>query len=304
MSRSALWALVAVTAAGMLVPTGREARAQGHHGGGFGHGGFGHGWGGGFGFGGGFGGFGGGGFVVMPAFGPPTFMVIPPSPLPSQGYLWPGASIDPNGEVRMRGRMGSSPPLGRRLAGPLPPADLAREHNLPAWEAPAARKVAVVKNTVDPAHARLLGTYGDRLFRGGNLKRAEERYEQALKAMPEAVEPRIRLAQVAICRGRYDEAARYLRDAIVLDPGWPARASDIRAIYGEPDDFNKQVARLESHLQTNPSDRDAWLVLGVQLYLSDRPGRAADVFLRLSDRKPDPALAALIDAATLPRVGH
>ena len=47
-----------------------------------------------------------------------------------------------------------------------------------------------------------------------------------------------------------------------------------------------------------PGDRDAWLVLGAELFLSGQTHRAADIFLRLTDRKPDPALAAFLDAAT------
>jgi hypothetical protein len=69
-------------------------------------------------------------------------------------------------------------------------------------------------------------------------------------------------------------------------------------MYPEPTEFAKHVARLESHLHANPDDRDAWLVLGAEWYLSGRTKKAADVFLRLDDphRRPDPALAAFLDA--------
>jgi hypothetical protein len=48
----------------------------------------------------------------------------------------------------------------------------------------------------------------------------------------------------------------------------------------------------------HPDDRDAWLVLGAEWYLSGRTARAADVFLRLYDpkRKPDIALSAFLHA--------
>ena len=75
-------------------------------------------------------------------------------------------------------------------------------------------------------------------------------------------------------------------------------APDIQSIYGEPGDFARHLARLESHLQVHPDDRDAWLVLGAEWYLSGRTARAADVFLRLYDpkRKPDIALSAFLHA--------
>ena len=67
--------------------------------------------------------------------------------------------------------------------------------------------------------------------------------------------------------------------------------------YAEPADFHRHLAHLESHLQAEPGDRDAWLVLGAQLFLSGRTRRAADVFLRLTDREPDSTLTAFLDAS-------
>ena len=99
-------------------------------------------------------------------------------------------------------------------------------------------------------------------------------------------------------RGQFAEAANQIREAITAEPHWLITAPDIQAIYAEPADFAKQLAKLESHLHANPTDRDAWLVLGAQLYLSGRTRKAADVFLRLSDRKADPTLAAFLDVTT------
>jgi cytochrome c-type biogenesis protein CcmH/NrfG len=72
---------------------------------------------------------------------------------------------------------------------------------------------------------------------------------------------------------------------------------DIQSVFAEPADFAKQLARLESHLQANPNDRDAWFVLGAEWYLSGRSKLASDVFQRLNDRKPDEALATFMDAS-------
>ena len=111
--------------------------------------------------------------------------------------------------------------------------------------------------------------------------------------------PHLRLAQIALVRGNYTEAANRLREAETAQPGWIVTAPDIQAIYGEPADFARQIARLESHLQIHPDDRDAWLVLGAQWFLSGRTAQAADVFQRLNDpkRKADVALAAFLDAS-------
>jgi tetratricopeptide (TPR) repeat protein len=153
----------------------------------------------------------------------------------------------------------------------------------------------------DPTYAAELITLGDRLFRAGNLSRAVDRYEQAIRAEPGKAIARVRLAQIAIARGRFSDAAEKLREAETVEPGWISRAPDIQGLYSEPADFARQLARLEDHLQTHPNDRDAWLVLGAELFLSGRTRRAADIFLRLSDRREDPTLAAFLDA-TRPRM--
>ena len=79
-----------------------------------------------------------------------------------------------------------------------------------------------------------------------------------------------------------------LREAETAQPGWIVTAPDIQSLYGEPAEFAGHLARLESHLQVHPDDRDAWLVLGAEWYLSGRTARAADVFLRLNDPDASP----------------
>jgi tetratricopeptide (TPR) repeat protein len=158
----------------------------------------------------------------------------------------------------------------------------------------------------DPARAAKLLTLGDRMFRIDDWKRAEDRYEQAARLDPEAAAPRVRLAQVAIVRERYREAADRLREAETAEPGWIATARDVEALYAEPADFAKGIARLQSHLHAHPGDRDAWLVLGAQWFLSGRERQAADVFRRLDDphRRPDAVLAGFLDATNQPRAAE
>ena len=182
----------------------------------------------------------------------------------------------------------ASPDPGFGVAGPLPPRELVeRLQGTPSK--PAKRS--------DPARSNQLVTIGDRLFRAGNTRRAAERYEQAALADPNAAAPRIGLTQLALARGDYPEAAAHVRESLTAEPGWLIHAPDISATYGEPADFAAAIAKLESHVQAHPTDRDAWLVLGAQWYLSGQTGRAADVFLRLTDRKADATLEAFLDAS-------
>jgi hypothetical protein len=188
-----------------------------------------------------------------------------------------------NGPPALREGTGVAGPLPGTVAAPL------------RW--PAAGNGAKPKKT-DSTRSGQLVTIGDRLFRAGNLHRAAERYEQAMNADLTASAPRVRLAQVALVRGQYSEAADRYREAMVAEPGWLLNAPDVQSIYGEPGDFNKQISKLETHLQGQPGDRDAWFVLGAQWFLSGQTTKASDVFLRLSDRKADATLAAFLDAST------
>ena len=149
--------------------------------------------------------------------------------------------------------------------------------------------------------AEELTEVGDRSFRGGNYRRAEERYHLATKANPDSPVPHIHLAQVALTRKNYQAAANHLREAVTASrgSGWLLAAPDIQSMYGEPGEFAKQISHLESHLQTQPDDRNAWFVLGAQQYFSGRSQAAADTFTRLSDRAPDEALSVFIDASTV-----
>jgi cytochrome c-type biogenesis protein CcmH/NrfG len=136
---------------------------------------------------------------------------------------------------------------------------------------------------------------GDRMFRVKNFPRAVQRYEQALKENPRSIGARLRLAQVAIERDRFREAIEFLSEAQEIDPRWLSRPDDVQALYKEPNDYARLITRLESHLQAHPDDRDAWLVLGAQLFFTGRTVDAADAFLRLTDRRPGELLQAFLD---------
>ncbi len=238
---------------------------------------------------------GGRGGPIAAVGGYPGFFVLPYyatiGPGGVVGY-YPGLMMGPSGFGFAPYSPMMPPPMKRR--GPLlpaPPRDIAERwphHTEKPARAPS-----------DPKRAAQLMTIGDRLFRAGNLKKAEERYQQAVRAAGDLAAPYVRLAQLSLVRGNYTLAANRLREAETVQPGWLETAPDIQSIYGEPADFAHQISRLESHVQIHPDDRDAWLVLGAEWFLSGRTARAADVFLRLDDpnRKPDNALAAFLDAS-------
>ncbi|MDX2037925.1 MAG: tetratricopeptide repeat protein [Isosphaeraceae bacterium] len=175
----------------------------------------------------------------------------------------------------------------------LPPPDRFMEPR-PA-PAPAVRRAPPRPS---PAKRSELVTLGDRLFRAKNLKRAEERYVQAVRADPNSAAPYVRLALIELERGNHARAADHFRSAQAAEPGWLLDSGDVQAVYAEPEDFAAVIRRLETWVQGHPDDRDAWLALGAELYLSGRVARAHDIFLRLSDRKTDETITAFLDAST------
>jgi hypothetical protein len=215
---------------------------------------------------------------------PGGFFTFVPPMLP----MWPGGYAPTMVPAPMPLAVGQGP-----IAPPPPPELLAHANG----DRPA-NKVVQKPTAKDSLRAGQLVLMGDRLFRGNNIKKAEERYIQATRLDPHSAAPLIRLAQIALVRVQYGEAARRFREAQTAQPGWIVTAPDVQSIYGEPGDFARHITHLESHLQVHPDDRDAWLVLGAEWYLSGRTARAADVFLRLNDpkRRPDVALAAFLHA--------
>jgi hypothetical protein len=225
----------------------------------------------------------------------------------SRGRVWPYAPA-----IGFGGFYGAYPPIVMIAPGgffpgmqPMPPGFLPAPGPLLAPPPPGflqdqtgiVRRASAKRSDV-PRSTQLV-TLGDRFFRAGNLKKAEERYQQAQRAAPEEAGPRVRLAQIAFVRGAYGEAASRLREALTVQPGWLITAGDIQSLYGEPADFARHMARLGSYVQTHPEDRDAWLVLGAQFFLTGRTVKAADIFKRLNDprRKADAALSAFLDAS-------
>ncbi|HWE36228.1 MAG TPA: tetratricopeptide repeat protein [Isosphaeraceae bacterium] len=187
------------------------------------------------------------------------------------------------------------------LLPPPPPVVIVPRMVPPQSTAPQGRPAVEPKPRPvprDKAKAARLVTLGDRLLKVGNLKRAEERYSQALRADGRATAPMVGLAQIAIIRGDYAEAADHFRVAQAADPDWlKNNPRDVESMFQEPSAFHKQIAGLEAHLQAEPEDRDAWFVLGTEWLLSGRAERASNVFLRLSDRKDDRVVAAFLAAA-------
>lgn len=265
---------VSILSSVLLTIASGEARGQGHHG---------H------------------GSLSSSRYGHPGPQPAGPVLMPRRGGPWPGGVPYYGGSPFLVGLGGIFlPVIYTPVPVQVPPAPVGGGLMLPAprMQPMVAAPAPAAKVRTDPSKAEGYVKIGDNLFRAGNTHRAEQRYLQAVRANPSWAAPRVRLTQLALVRGDYQDAAEQLRAAMAAEPGWLVNAIDVQALFAEPGDFAKALARLESHLQASPTDRDGWLVLGAEWYLSGRTRQAADIFTRLNDRKPDATLSAFLDATT------
>ncbi|HEU5116989.1 MAG TPA: hypothetical protein VFT74_09970, partial [Isosphaeraceae bacterium] len=163
-------------------------------------------------------GIGPGFFVTPPVYG---LMIASPPPPPVPLYVGPPVpvpnplSVDP----MHQGPTSIDPSIDPSAPGPQRPDHPARP--------------VLINNP--RALERL--TVGDRLFRVGERVKATRRYQQALEADPTLAAGYVRLAQVALARGRYHEAADHFREAQTAEPGWLAFPDDVQNLFGDPADF-------------------------------------------------------------------
>ena len=204
----------------------------------------------------------------------PIIVGIPIAPFAPMGTGWSPSMIFPSPQAfpAIPPPPGGDPPLP--VARPLPPP-----------------------RRTDPAKAEKLVRRGDNLLHAGILGRARERYQEAARVDFSSAIPKMRIAEIAMIGGHYAEAADGMREAQAADPRWLDHPRDIQPLFGDPSDFDAQLAKLETHLQAHPEDRDAWLLLGINRLLTGKSEVAADIFLRITGDKPDPTVSAFLAAA-------
>ncbi len=121
---------------------------------------------------------------------------------------------------------------------------------------------------------------GDLYFRIGRYDRAVETYRKAIAHSERDANLRFILSDALFAVGSYSEASREIREAIRLDPTLVESRADKRSFYGVLGDFDAHVERLLRWLERDPTDGDAWLVLGYNRYFRGELGLARECFDR------------------------
>ncbi|MCZ6596891.1 MAG: hypothetical protein O7B99_04560 [Planctomycetota bacterium] len=120
-------------------------------------------------------------------------------------------------------------------------------------------------------------TLGDRAFREGRYADAVQFYAKAVEFAPQEGVLHLILADALFATGDYHYAAYAIRRALELDPALAGAIVDKHAFYPDPEELDRQIARLEIFLEENPADQDARLVLATNYLFAARPAAAVDL---------------------------
>ncbi len=120
-------------------------------------------------------------------------------------------------------------------------------------------------------------TLGDRAFRDGRFSDAVYAYAKAVELVPDDGVFHLILSDALFATGDYHYCAYALRRAIELDPKLVESVVDKRGFYGDPREFDRQLALLERYVEDHFLDDDARLVLAANYLFSNRPDLTADL---------------------------
>lgn len=119
---------------------------------------------------------------------------------------------------------------------------------------------------------------GDRAFTEGRYGDAVHYYAKAIEFAPEDGVLYLVLSDGLFATGDYHYAAFALRRALDLNPEIATLGLDKRTFYGNPADFDQQLALLERYVADHVIDADARLVLGANYLFSRQAEKCVEFF--------------------------
>ena len=120
-------------------------------------------------------------------------------------------------------------------------------------------------------------TLGDEAFRAGHFSEAANHYARAVEFAPKIGIMHLVLSDALMAIGDYRWAAAELRLALELDPSLAMHVVDKHTFYGDPIQFDQQLATLERYLSDHFLDEDARLLLAGNYHFGGRPAAAVDL---------------------------
>ena len=144
---------------------------------------------------------------------------------------------------------------------------------------------------------------GDFYFGSGRYEDAAEAYAKARGHSPKDASVHLVMADAVFANGDYHYAAFLIAEAVRLDAAIVSADTDKRAFYGDPKDFDTQMAALRRYIAAKPYDAWAQLVLAYNLRFGGRRTAAIAAFRRVLELDPgNPTAQAFLDDLTALKV--
>jgi len=217
-------------------------------------------------------------YPVYPLYYTAPYAVYPQTVYQQDVYVAPGYPPDAHANVV------EPPPV--QEAQPVEPAPEAAEIRVPS-----EREQKLIKE-------------GLASFEQGDYESAARSFLQSAMANPDNIDALLAYAVARFATGDYAVSAIAIRRGVGKFPGVVNAAFDVRDRYGQLEDFERHLIRIERFAQEHPEDIDGWLVLGFIRHFSDQrelSARTFELVLKLS--ADDAELAKIfLDAEPLPDV--
>lgn len=168
----------------------------------------------------------------------------------------------------------------------------------PATESPASAVVEPALTGLPPGEP---GTYleqGEAAFAAGRYDEARRLFRRAVMQLPDDAYAQLDYGLVHFALGEYSAAAEAFRRALSADPDLLDRLPDVSTAYGARESFEMHLGALARFLESNPTHTDARFVLGLVLFSVGDAQSAIAELSRVLHRNPrDTAAYLLRDAA-------
>lgn len=120
-------------------------------------------------------------------------------------------------------------------------------------------------------------TLGDEAFRQGRYSDAVHHYARTVEYAPDDGVLYLLLSDALFATGDYHYAAFALRRAVELEPKIMDNVIDKHGFYGDPLEYDKQIALAEQYLNEHFLDEDARLILAANYLFAKRPAQCVDL---------------------------
>ena len=151
---------------------------------------------------------------------------------------------------------------------------------------------ATANPPVDSVTQQAMSTFDQarEAFKNGDYNTALNLVDQALKQVPNDPTLHEFRALVLFALGRYEEAAASLYAVLSVGPGWDW--STMISLYGNPDDYTRQLRALEAYVAQHTQSAAARFVLAYHYLTAGHPEAAAEQYRQVIALQPKDQLSA------------